>query len=122
MLPNWTFGLWQSRQRYETAEQPLDLVRESRERKIPFDNIVQDWQHWRPDAWGSHEFDPTRLRDPEGWIKAIHAQHAHLMISVWGKFNPSTADRSDHSNPVGEHKHFQPDEHGQNDAVFQCEP
>jgi alpha-D-xyloside xylohydrolase len=90
MLPDWTFGLWQSRQRYETADQSLDVIHQFRERKIPFDNIVQDWQYWRPDAWGSHEFDPTRFPDPEGWIKAIHAQHAHLMISVWGKFNPNT--------------------------------
>ncbi len=90
MLPNWSFGLWQSRQRYETANQSLDVVKQFRERNIPFDNIVQDWQYWRPDAWGSHEFDPMRFPDPEGWIEAIHAQHAHLMISVWGKFNPNT--------------------------------
>jgi alpha-D-xyloside xylohydrolase len=90
MLPNWVFGLWQSRQRYETAQQSLDVVQQFRQRKIPFDNIVQDWQYWRPDAWGSHEFDPSRFPDPGGWIKAIHAEHAHVMISVWGKFNPNT--------------------------------
>lgn len=90
MLPDWTFGLWQSRQRYETADQSLDVVRQFRERKIPFDNIVQDWQYWRADAWGSQDFDLTRFPDPVAWIKAIHAQHAHLMISVWGKFNPNT--------------------------------
>lgn len=90
MLPNWAFGLWQSRQRYETADQSLDVVKQFRQRQIPFDNIVQDWQYWRPDAWGSQQFDPSRFPDPDGWIKAIHAQHAHLMISVWGKFNPNT--------------------------------
>jgi alpha-D-xyloside xylohydrolase len=90
MLPQWVFGLWQSRQRYETAEQSLDVVKEFRKREIPFDNIVQDWQYWRADAWGSHEFDAKRFPDPEGWIKAIHDEHAHLMISVWGKFNPNT--------------------------------
>jgi alpha-D-xyloside xylohydrolase len=90
MLPNWSFGLWQSRQRYETADQSLDVVKQFRDRKIPFDNIVQDWQYWRPDAWGSHEFDSKRFPDPDAWIKALHAQHAHLMISVWGKFNPNT--------------------------------
>jgi alpha-D-xyloside xylohydrolase len=90
MLPDWTFGLWQSRQRYETASQSLDVVKQFRARQIPFDNIVQDWQYWRPDAWGSHEFDAARFPDPEAWIKAIHAEHAHLMISVWGKFNPNT--------------------------------
>jgi len=47
---------------------------------------VQDWQYWPVDAWGSHKFDPARFPDPDGWIKAIHEKHAHLMISVWGKF------------------------------------
>lgn len=90
MMPQWAFGLWQSRQRYETAQQSLDVLSEFRRREIPFDNIVQDWQYWKPDSWGSHEFDRSRFPDPDGWIKAIHAQHAHLMISVWGKFNPNT--------------------------------
>ena len=90
MLPNWAFGLWQSRQRYETSQQSLDVVKEFRQRQIPFDNIVQDWQYWHVDAWGSHEFDPARFPDPNGWIQALHAEHAHLMISVWGKFNPNT--------------------------------
>ncbi len=90
MLPSWAFGLWQSRQRYETAQQSIDVVAEFRRRQIPFDNIVQDWQYWRPDSWGSHQFDPTRFPDPDGWVKSIHDQHAHLMISVWGKFNPNT--------------------------------
>ncbi|MGD0903065.1 MAG: TIM-barrel domain-containing protein [Terracidiphilus sp.] len=86
MMPSWAFGLWQSRQRYETAQQSLDVVDEFRRRGIPFDNIVQDWQYWPVDAWGSHKFDPARFPDPDGWIKAIHERHAHLMISVWGKF------------------------------------
>ena len=33
MLPNWVFGLWQSRQRYETAQQSLDVVEQFRQRK-----------------------------------------------------------------------------------------
>jgi len=90
MMPQWVFGLWQSRQRYENQQQSLDVVDEFRRRQIPFDNIVQDWLYWKPDAWGSHQFDASRFPDPEGWIKAIHDKHTHLMISVWGKFNPDT--------------------------------
>jgi len=90
MLPQWAFGLWQSRQRYETAEQSLDVVKEYRRRGLPFDNIVQDWQYWKPAEWGSHQFDPARFPDPDGWIKALHQLHTHLMISVWGKFYPGT--------------------------------
>jgi alpha-D-xyloside xylohydrolase len=82
--------MWQSRQRYETQQASLDVVKEYRRRKIPFDNIVQDWFYWKEDSWGSHEFDPARFPDPDGWIKAIHEQHANLMISVWPKFYPTT--------------------------------
>jgi alpha-D-xyloside xylohydrolase len=90
MMPNWAFGLWQSRQRYETEQQSLDVVKNFRARQIPFDNLVQDWQYWRVNQWGSHQFDPDRFPNPDAWIKAIHELHAHLMISVWGKFYPGT--------------------------------
>ncbi len=90
LMPSWAFGLWQSRQRYETAQQSLDVVDGFRERHIPFDNIVQDWMYWRKDSWGSHRFDRDRFPDPEGWLKSLHEKHAHVMISVWGKYYPGT--------------------------------
>jgi alpha-D-xyloside xylohydrolase len=91
MMPVWAFGLWQSRQRYKTAQESLDVIEGFRSRAIPFDNIVQDWFYWKENAWGSHQFDPSRFPDPEGWIRAIHDKyHAHLMISVWGKFYSGT--------------------------------
>ena len=90
MMPRWAFGLWQSRERYETAKQSIEVIDEFRKRGIPFDNIVQDWQYWRKDQWGSHQFDPTRFPDPTGWVKAIHDRHAQVMISVWGKFYADT--------------------------------
>jgi alpha-D-xyloside xylohydrolase len=90
MIPRWALGLWQSRQRYETAKASLDVVDGFRSRGIPFDNIVQDWFYWKEDAWGSHEFDKDRFPDPDGWVRKIHEKHARLMISVWGKFYPGT--------------------------------
>ena len=92
MMPLWSFGLFQSRQRYETSQESLDAVNEFRKRKIPFDTIVQDWQYWKTDSWGSHRFDATRFPDPDAWIKSIHDRHAHLMISVWGKFYPGSSN------------------------------
>jgi alpha-D-xyloside xylohydrolase len=90
MIPRWALGLWQSRQRYETAKQSLDVVDGFRSRGIPFDNIVQDWFYWKEDAWGSHEFDTARFPDPDKWVRDVHARHARIMISVWGKFYPGT--------------------------------
>jgi alpha-D-xyloside xylohydrolase len=90
MMPRWAFGLWQSRQRYETQQESLDVVDGFRSRRIPFDNIVQDWFYWPENAWGSHRFDPVRFPDPDGWVRAVHERNARLMISVWGKFYPGT--------------------------------
>ena len=91
MMPRWAFGLWQSRERYKTAQEVLDVLEGFRSRGIPIDNVVQDWQYWKPDAWGSHEFDQTRFPNPEAWIARIHDEyHARLMISVWAKFYTGT--------------------------------
>jgi alpha-D-xyloside xylohydrolase len=90
MMPIWAMGLWQSRQRYETAQESVDVVEGFRKRGIPFDNIVQDWRYWPEGQWGSHKFDPERFPDPKEWVDKLHKLHARLMISVWGKFYPAT--------------------------------
>jgi alpha-D-xyloside xylohydrolase len=90
MLPDWAFGLWQSKNKYDTQKEVLDTLAEFRRREIPLDVIVQDWQYWPPDRWGDHEFEASRYPDPTGMIRAIHDQHARFMISVWGKYYPVT--------------------------------
>lgn len=91
MMPRWAFGFWQSRERYQSAQEVLDTLDGFRSRGIPLDVIVQDWQYWPEAGWGSHEFDPTRFPDPNGWIQSIHDDYdARLMISVWPKFDVGT--------------------------------
>ena len=90
VMPKWAMGFWQSREKYQSQEQILDVMNEFRERRIPIDNIVQDWFYWKEDQWGSHEFDPTRFPDPKAMIDSIHAMNAHYMISVWPKFYMNT--------------------------------
>jgi alpha-D-xyloside xylohydrolase len=90
MLPRWAYGFWQSRQRYNTQEELLGVLREYRQRQLPLDNIVQDWFYWPENAWGSHDFDAPRYPDPAAMVRQVHAQNAHIMISVWPKFYPTT--------------------------------
>jgi len=92
LLPRWAYGFWQSRDHYETQQELLGVVEKYRELGLPLDNIVQDWRYWKDDAWGSHEFDRSRYPDPRAMIAQVHALHAHLMISVWPKFYPTTAN------------------------------
>jgi alpha-D-xyloside xylohydrolase len=87
IVPKWALGFWQSRERYRTQNEILSTVKTFREKNIPLDNIVMDWQYWKPDEWGSQEFDPSRFSDPKGMIDTLHHMyHAHFMISVWPKF------------------------------------
>lgn len=91
MMPLWSLGLWQCRERYKTAGEMTDVMKKFRSNKIPIDNIVLDWQYWKPDQWGSHRFDETRFPDPAGLVKSIHEEYnARLMISVWPKFYKGT--------------------------------
>lgn len=87
IMPLWAYGFWQSRERYKTQAELMNTVRTFRDRKIPLDNIVQDWSYWKQDEWGSQEFDESRFPDPDGMIDSLHSiYHAHFMISVWPKF------------------------------------
>ena len=90
VMPKWVLGFWQSRERYSTQEDLVGTLKEFRARHIPIDNIVQDWQYWKDDQWGSHEFDETRYPDPEKMLDDVHAMNARFMISVWPKFYTNT--------------------------------
>ncbi len=91
IMPRWSFGFWQSRERYKTQQELEDVATEFRKRRIPIDNMVQDWSYWREHDWGSHDFDPERFPDPEGMVKRLHADHFKLMISVWPKINEESS-------------------------------
>ena len=90
VMPKWAMGFWQSREKYNTQEEMLGALKGFRDRKIPLDNIVLDWNHWPENAWGSHEFDKARFPDPKAMVDSIHAMHARMMISVWPKFYVTT--------------------------------
>lgn len=90
LIPKWALGFWQSRERYSTQEELVSTLAELRRRHIPVDNIVQDWQYWEPDQWGSHAFDASRYPDPEKMLDDVHAMHGRFMISVWPKFYTNT--------------------------------
>jgi alpha-D-xyloside xylohydrolase len=46
LLPKAALGLFMSKERYQTQQQLLDVVRRFRADHFPLDYIVQDWQYW----------------------------------------------------------------------------
>ena len=90
VMPKWALGYWQSRERYKSTDEVLSVLKEFRTRKLPIDNIVQDWFYWKENQWGSHQFDPARYPDPQLMLDSIHAMHGKFMISCWPKFYINT--------------------------------
>jgi alpha-D-xyloside xylohydrolase len=92
LMSRWFWGFWQCKERYSTQAEMLGIVSRFRERGMPLDGIVQDWQYWKAGGWGSHEFDPVRYPDPAAMVDSIHKMHAHILISVWARFDLGTAN------------------------------
>ncbi|MDD6034730.1 MAG: glycoside hydrolase family 31 protein [Lachnospiraceae bacterium] len=83
LLPKWAFGYLQSQERYETAEEILQVAEQYRERGIGIDGIVLDWLSWEDNLWGQKTFDKKRFPNPEEMINRLHAMQVHFMISIW---------------------------------------
>ena len=103
LLPKWAFGYIQSKERYKTQQELIDVVKEFRDRKIPLDVIVQDWRYWDDRHWGQKSFNKERFPDPVAMMDTLHNQYnAHLMISVW----PKMSSRSSNYSEMIKHKGF----------------
>ena len=90
MLPKWAFGYAQSKERYVTQAELIETTRQFRERKIPLDLIVQDWNYWTEGRWGSFVPDAARYPSIAAMTKGVHDLNARVMISIWP--NPSPLD------------------------------
>ena len=93
MFGKWAYGFWQCKNRYKTQQELLDVAEKYRAMHIAVDNIVQDWFWWN--TMGEPTFDKSRYPDPKGMIDRLHADHFHLMISVWPFFRPGSETYSE---------------------------
>lgn len=92
MLPKWAYGYWQSRERYKSQRELLNVVKKYRALQIPLDVIVQDWQYWGKDRkdWNAIKFDNPGYPHPKAMVDSVHDMHAHIAISVWPDFGKNT--------------------------------
>lgn len=86
LYPKWSYGFWQSRERYTSSEEIESTLKFFRDKHIPVDNIVQDWNYWKLDSWGDHTFEAARYPNPQAMLDSVHQMHGRFMISVWPKF------------------------------------
>ena len=90
MFGKWAYGYWQSKERYHKQNEIIGVVKEYRKRKLPLDNIVQDWMYWGKLGWSALDFDRKKFPDPKGMIDTIHNYNTHIMISIWPNFATKT--------------------------------
>ena len=91
MFPLWTYGYWQSKERYKTARETEGIVDQYRKLQVPLDGIIQDWQYWGSNyLWNAMDFLSEDFSNGKQMIKNVHDKHAHFMISIWASFGPQT--------------------------------
>ncbi|EHQ25313.1 glycoside hydrolase family 31 protein [Mucilaginibacter paludis] len=91
MFPLWTFGYWQSKERYKSQDELVGVVKKYRELNVPLDGIIQDWQYWGSNyLWNAMDFLNADFSNPQQMIKDVHGLNAHMIISIWSSFGPQT--------------------------------
>jgi len=91
MFPLWTYGFWQSKERYKSAQETESVVDKYRQLQVPLDGIIQDWQYWGSNyLWNAMDFLSEDFASGPQLIQNVHAKHAHFMISIWASFGPQT--------------------------------
>lgn len=93
MLPDWAAGFWQSKLRYSTQEELLDVVREHHRRGLPMSVVVADFFHWT--HLGDWRFDPAEWPDPAAMIRELDELGVKLMVSVWPSVSPLSVNHEE---------------------------
>ncbi len=93
MFPLWTYGFWQSKERYKSQDETVGVVEKYRELGVPLDGIIQDWQYWGDNYhWNAMEFLNPNFPNPQKFVDDVHNLNAHMIISIWSSFGPETKE------------------------------
>lgn len=93
LLGRWAYGFIQSKDRYRSAKQLLDIAAEYRDQHVPLDMIVQDWFWWK--RQGDPQYSGEYLAawpDVPAALAKLHSAKVHAMISVWAKLDPQSTN------------------------------
>lgn len=133
MMPDFAMGFWQSKLRYQTQEELLEVAREYKRRGLPISVIVVDFFHWT--MQGEWKFDPDYWPDPDAMIKELKEMGIELMVSIWPTVDHRSENyeemvemgyliRTDRGHRIamdfhGNTAHFDPTNPGARDYVWQ---
>jgi alpha-D-xyloside xylohydrolase len=96
LFGKWAYGFFQSKDRYRSAQDLLNVAAKYRAEHVPLDTVVQDWFWWK------HQGDPgysdEYLKphpDVPGALRALHDEHLRAIISVWAMMDPKSANEQE---------------------------
>lgn len=92
VMPHWATGFWQSRLRYETQEELLEVARRYKQENIPLSVIVADYFHWTEQ--GDYKFDPACWPDVKAMTDELHDMGTKLVVSMWPTINENSENYS----------------------------
>lgn len=87
LMPQWALGYIHCRERFHSQEEILKTANRFREKQLPADVIVQDWQYWGKYGWNAMRFDETHYPTPKLMTDSLHRMNMRLMVSVWSKID-----------------------------------
>ena len=87
LMPQWALGYIHCRERFHSQEEILKTANRFREKQLPVDVIVQDWQYWGKYGWNAMRFDETHYPTPKLMTDSLHRMNMRLMVSVWSKID-----------------------------------
>jgi len=82
--PKAAFGYIQSKARYETQQQILDVANGYRQRGYPLDIMVLDWFSWT--RMGQLDLNPRDFPDPVKMNESLRGAGIRSILSVWPRF------------------------------------
>ncbi|WP_434036672.1 glycoside hydrolase family 31 protein [Formosa sp. 4Alg 33] len=96
-MPEYGTGFWQSKLRYHSQEELLNVAREYKKRNLPISVIVADFYHWP--VTGDWKFNSELWPDPKAMVEELRSLDIELMVSVW----PTLAEKSENYKYFTEH-------------------
>ncbi len=91
--PRWAFGFVQSRERYQTQEDLVEVAHRYAQLGLAPECVMLDWQYWPDELWGQKSLDPKRFPEPAGMCRRLHEMGTRLMVSVWPQLHNDGPDQ-----------------------------
>lgn len=88
LFPRWAYGLFQSMDHYDSAQDLLDVTAKYRAADAPVDVVVQDWKWWS--RMGDPPFRSEAYPDVPDLLAALRQRHVHTLLSLWPLLSKSS--------------------------------